>query len=281
MWRLAFHDGAWELLLVALLTLLLHSTRETVRCTQVNFLSLLLLLAFWETRQRAIGGLWLGLAIVVKPVFFLLPVYLLIRRHWATLGGLVATAIATCAFSIAAFGPRMFFSYFTANPVTLDVPDYFYTETVNQSLLATTLRWTQLDLAIHSPYDNPLFWSLAALLTGVTLWVTWRAPAGADDWLLGTWLLLSLLLFPKTLAHYGVLLLLPILLLWAHRHHFPGGAWMVAGLIGLLYISVYAEQATGGMILVWLALAFGSQFVPFGKGIKNNQDQAYVATALA
>jgi hypothetical protein len=255
LWRLFCPEGDFKSLwLTALLALALSSTIQTVRYTQVNFLLLLLLLGLWNWRSHWLGGVFLGLAFVIKPVFFLVPLYLLARRHYSAAVGLAATGVVACLASIAAFGPIMFGDYFTANPLAREMPNFLYTELVNQSLLATTLRLSQHDLSIQSPYANLLFWMLALPLAATTAWLVWRLPDQQDDLALALSVVLSLLLFPKTLAHYGVLLLPAILLLWSRREHFPGGVWSVGAILGGVYLAVGAQQAFIGMILVWAGL---------------------------
>jgi hypothetical protein len=260
MWRMFgqtddAYDVRW-LLVVALLTLGLRATLETIRFTQVNFLLLTLLLGVWHFRERWQAGVLLGLALVVKPVFFLLPLYFLVRGRWSALSALAATGVATCGVSIVAFGSNMFFDYFRANPVVQSIPSYFYTEWINQSLLATSLRLTDWNLDLHSPYANPLFLAGAGVLLTISGWLAWRLPRSADDWALAITLALTLLLFPKTLSHYVVLLVPAILLVWTNRQRVPGGIWFVVTLLGTVYLLVGAQQAFAGMILVWLSLAF-------------------------
>jgi len=255
LWRAFFPDADWTaLLLVALLTLMLRSTLETVRFTQVNFLSLALFLGVWQWRSKVLGGVLLGLALIVKPVFFLIPLYLLARGHLRAIVGVAITAVATSAASVLVFGWEMFLGYFRANPLSRDLPHYFYTEWINQSLLATSLRLTGQDLAVHGPYSNPLFWTGAAIFAAVSAWTIWRLPRDRDDWALAIALVLSLLLFPKTLSHYGVLLLPPLLLVWSRRDRLPFAAWTASLVIGTVYLLVGTQQLLPALIVLWLTL---------------------------
>ncbi|MFT5092797.1 MAG: hypothetical protein ACI93T_001618, partial [Porticoccaceae bacterium] len=61
-----------------------------------------------------------------------------------------------------------------------------------------------------------------------------------DELSLAIVLTLSLLLFPKTLSHYSVLLIVPLLFLWSRRESVPGGAIAT----GCLITAVFALCAT-------------------------------------
>ena len=169
LWKIFQSDsGLLGLALTAALVLMLRATLSTIAFGQVNFLVLLLLLLFWCDRERKRGGIWLALGIIVKPVLVFLLIYLLLRRHWRVIASTFVTLATVSILTIIVFGPVMFFSYFFANPIVYDMPDYLYTEPINQSLLATILRVTQYDFSHTSPLFQPIFIFLTLILTGIT-----------------------------------------------------------------------------------------------------------------
>jgi alpha-1,2-mannosyltransferase len=60
---------------------------------QVNGVEILLLVLAWERLPRASGGVFLGLALALKPVAALFCLALLVRRRWRALGSAAATVI--------------------------------------------------------------------------------------------------------------------------------------------------------------------------------------------
>jgi hypothetical protein len=250
-------SGLMGLALAAALVFMIRATLSTLAFGQTNFLVLLMLLLFWRDRERERGGIWLALGIFTKPFLAFLLVYLLLQRHWRAIASTIFALAAISLLSIVVFGPATFSSYFTANPVA-KMPDYVYTEMLNQSLLATILRLTEYDFSDTSPLTYPTFIALTLILAGITSWLVYRLDASHADWMLALTLSLALLLYPATLEHYSVLLIVPILLLWTHRQELIGGLWGVVVFITLTYVLIsyrggnYVFFATA---LNWFVLA--------------------------
>ncbi len=254
LWKLLLADGGRDgLLLTAALTLLAFATLFTLRLGQVNYVLMLFLLLFWRDRQRPRAGLWLALAVFVKPVAVFFFLYLFARRHWRAMTASIATMAVASLATILVYGPEMFFGYFVSNPIANDMPSYLYTELVNQSLLAAILRVTQFDLSTGSPLIHPLFLVLAAVLTVVTGWLAYRMSEQDEQWALALTVFFALLVFPKTLYHYGFITLAPVLLLWSRRHLLPDSPWSAVTFILLLNILLSNQN---GVIMTW-GLAFG------------------------
>lgn len=249
-------DGYEGLLLTAAITVMAFGALSTLRLGQVNFIEMLFLLLFWQDRRHPRGGIWLALAIFVKPVSVFLFLYLLARRRWQVIAASVAAMAVASLATILAYGPNMFFGYFVANPITESMPDYLYTETINQSLLATILRLTQTDPSVGSPMLQPLFLVAAALLTIVTGFLVYRSDEAGDEWGLALTFFYALLVFPKTLSHYSVLTIPPLMLLWSQRHHFASYPWSVTAVIMLLTVMM---SNNGGRVMTW-GLALGWLF---------------------
>lgn len=125
---------------------------------------------------------------------------------------MLPVAILTLAgitfLSIVTFGSDVFMS-FLRHP-TPDVPGYVYTEGVNQSLLATILHLSLCGTIKESPSFNPLYLGMSWLLTLITMWVVIR---NNDEWLILSTLFLAFIIYPTTLAHYSVFLIVPMVLL--------------------------------------------------------------------
>ena len=261
LWRLfARGDGPHAFLLTTVLFLMFHPTYQTVHFAQTNFLLLLCVLLFWIFRERWVGGAALGVGILVKPFLGLMPLYLLVRRRWAALCACIVTGTVLTLGAASLLGANLLASYIWRNPIAHDMPDKLYTEKINQSLLATLLRWTHFDLSINSPYALPLFWVFAGMLGAATVVFIIRAREENDDWAVALLLNTSLLVYPKTLEHYCLLLIVPLFLIWQDRDRLPGGPWLAAVAIGTAYAGVATHQAFFTLVLVWLILVVMGSF---------------------
>lgn len=255
--RRLFSKGAgwFGLALTAALVLVHRPVLVTLIVAQTNFLVLLMVLLYWRDRTTARSGVWLALGAMVKPLVFLVLLHPLARRQWRTLVSAILTLTAASALSVLVFGPRTFVAYFTRDP-TLGVPPVLYTEAVNQSLLAVILRlsgWTSTGTA---PIFHPLFLVSALVLTAITLGLVARSDDASDDWGIALTIVLSLLLYPGTLLHYGVLLLVPMLLIWERRGEIAGAGPVVA-FVTLQYALAY-RFTFAATALTWLLLAAAS-----------------------
>jgi hypothetical protein len=252
-------SGIWGLALVLLLVFSLHGTWDTIRFGQTNFLALILLLLYWRDRQKPWAGLWIALGIVVKLYFGVLLLDALIFRRWRVLLWSIGSGVALAAASLLLLGPSTFASYFILRP-TSRIPGWVYVEWMNQSLLGTLLRLTHASIEGGALAKNPLFLALAFLLTGITAWLVYRLGP-SSEWGLSLWILLALIVYPGTLAHYSVMLLPLLLLAWKERQQCLLGTWgtvtfvsAVAGLVGFhsnAFLAYVACWATVAAVAIW------------------------------
>ena len=154
----------------------------------------------------------------------------------------------------------MFFGYFMSNPIVLKMPNYLYTEDINQSLLATILRLTNFDFSAGSPYLQPIFIITAMLFTGITSFLVFHRKDEQEpysDYALALTITYALLLFPKTLTHYAVLLIVPILTIWTNRQNTSISPWLTLVFITIEFVLV----SLGGnfifisILIAWLFVA--------------------------
>jgi hypothetical protein len=219
MWRIFLGEhGILGLVLIAALLLRLSPTRDTFTLAQTNFLVMFFFLMFWANRAKPSGGPWLALCIVVKPYMALLLLYSFLTRKWGQLTAAIASLAVLTGVSAIAFGTDVVLSFIN-NP-TSKVPDFLYTEIVNQSLLATILRFDPSSLENGSPLTNPLFVALSLIITLITVFVTTKYTDNKkDEWAVLSLLFLALIVYPATLEHYSVFLIIPTaLLLQKHNH---------------------------------------------------------------
>jgi len=212
LWRLFLKEhGVLSLLLVAALLLVLNPTIGTFYYAQTNFIALLFFLAFWGTKSKDWGGVWLALCVVVKPYMAVLYFYPLLARRWKMLAVAIITLMSLTVLSTLAFGLDVLVSFFS-KPIS-KVPLYLYTEIVNQSLLATILRLSQDQIINGSPILNPVYLGISFVLLITTTFVAVVNRNNNDHWVILSILFLSLIIYPATLQHYSIFLILPVVLL--------------------------------------------------------------------
>ncbi len=242
--------------LVLALTLALPATQTTVGYAQTNFLLLLLIALTLRTRSTAGGAVWQMLAVWVKPFAAALLLVDLVRGNWRRLAIAAVTAAASLIAAALVLGPQTLLTYFRSNPAGRE-PASTFSESVNQSLLAVVLRAHHVTPAHVSALHEPMYVAVAALLLAVTVVLCMRAPRDSDL-ALALALLLGLLIYPATLNSYGVVLVVPLLVLWRHRDALPGktGAGAAVALIALVTIlQGYARFDFGANLALWICTA--------------------------
>jgi hypothetical protein len=218
LWK-TFFPG--KLALVVALTLLLPATLETFFHGQINFLAVLCVLCAWRARDRAVSGVYLVGAAIVKLMYGALWLYPLLRGRWRGLTAVVGATVVACLASLVAFGTGTFGTYLRDNPVTHRMPTYYFSTFVNQSLLGAILRAVPYANApqFGPPVHDPLYLAASAIVGLITIWLVIKQPRTSDgeDISIVLLILMGMLIYPWTLSNYFVLLLIPIGFLWARR----------------------------------------------------------------
>ncbi len=255
LWKIFLRgSGLTGLMLTAALVLTLKVTSMIIYFGQTIFIVLLMLLLFWRERERLRSGIWLTLGLFVKPVLALLPMVLVLQRNWRAMMSAVGAVVLISALAMIAFGAETFWDFFTVRPAA-NLPGDVYADPTNQSLLATVLRLTGDDLHGATPLFRAVFGVLSLLLAALTGWLVFRLGPDHADWALSLTLALALLIYPGALEHYSLLLIAPMLLLWARRQELIGGAWGVVGFMTLEYALIRGHYAFMANALAWAALA--------------------------
>jgi len=215
-------------------------------------------------------GVWLALAITVKPLLAALWLYALLQRRWRTLVASIATLALLTVAVIPAVGFRTLMTYVHANSLAHVAP-WVFSETTNQSLSSIVLRISGA-ASIGMVVSDLRYIAIAALLLTITTGLILRASAADADVSFSLVLSLGLILYPASLWHYAVLLIIPILTVWHRRASLPAAGVTAAALIVVLYALAIAnhEQVTGAAFLFsWLLsaglLAWLAKRAPVGK----------------
>lgn len=278
--------GLWRLqrfLPILALFLLWEPTLDSTRSGNVGAGATCLLIALaWRALRRnhqGQAGTLAGLALLLKPLTFLLLPYFLLRRQWRAAIGMAVTLALGILISLALMGPQPWADYL--GPVRVneepDVP-----VPGNVSLAGLVARWSAgyhefLHPGVHRAFIDlpPMLPSISlntALLLGtllagaVTLALgsqLWQRQAGASwnesaDAGFACILVLSFLIFPLAWDWNLVLLAMPLL-------------WLAVSIAQNRYSQAQARWFYGATLLLaipftWLIPAFqleGQRFVPW------------------
>jgi hypothetical protein len=219
LWKVFQPAPGWRgfLLTVALL-LSLSPTMATLAYGQISFLMLLFLALFWGQGNNWRGGVYLALTALGKPLgaFFVLRSF--VERSWRVVGGAAATLAVVVVATVWRFGWKLSFGYFTSH-LAARVPREMYVESNRQGLLAAVLRSESWDTVrgMTNPIMHPTYLAAAALLVIVSAILVVLLRSSNRDLALAILVPCALLVYPATITHYGVILILPVLYLWGTR----------------------------------------------------------------
>ena len=240
--------------LIVAIVMALPSTQVNLGNAQTNFLLLFAIALVFVQRRLLQSAVWLTLAIWIKPYVGILFLLDIIRGQWRRL--LVAATTVVVSFGVAALilGPTTMLTYVRSNPGGRE-PAFAFVESVNQSLLAVILR-SQTNVPVHvSVLHEPIFIGIALVMLAVTTFLCFRASRNSDL-AFGLSLLLGMLVYPGTLASYGIMLILPLLIVWRSRDRLPGNCWTVIIATACVTIAqgTFASIFAGNLAL-WLFCA--------------------------
>jgi hypothetical protein len=218
-WRTFLADVEWTgLPLAAVLVLSFWPTLSMVNYGQSDALLLCAAVLLVATQTRPIGGLWLALGTIVKPLFLILVLAPLVRRHWAMLGVagltfLIPTLVATALFGVQGM------SGFVDQLGTLGT--YRFTQTANTSIsgLLTRLPFAERGPGglAAAPFGNPWFLGIGLALTVVSVHLIDRRERVTWTMAIALVVPVALLVYPGSLVHYAMLQLVTLLAVWRER----------------------------------------------------------------
>lgn len=257
LWRRLFEPhGMWELAFTTAMVLTLRATYSTYAFGQTGFLLLLFLLLFWRDRNRISGGAYLALAMVVKPVAAFFLGWTVLDRRWRSVMATVLVLAGLAAVTALVFGSEVFTSFITSNAVSR-MPHSYYSSNINQSLLATWVRATHYDFGRGSPLMQPAFIAMILAIAGVTFGMEMKLGRSRSALGLAIGIPAALLIYPQTLEHYSVLLLLPMLFIWTRQQELDVSPVVAVTFLTLEYALVrYREGRLDffAILLCWVAL---------------------------
>jgi hypothetical protein len=208
LWKIFFKNFGLEgFLISSSLFMLMGSTRTSVGVEQTSFIYLFFLLLIWKDHNNYKSGIWLAIGIFIKPVLIFLYIYFLFNRNWKQIFMSILTCILIVLITISFFNLEIFISYFIKNP-TSHLPIDIYTEWSNQSLFASVLRLTgNFNNSIYIVI--PIYIFIISSISFISFKIINKKPS-----IIFILVLISgLLLYPASLNHYSIILIIPILFL--------------------------------------------------------------------
>jgi len=202
------HENKWvHLLIVISLMLIMQSTEQTLYYCQTNFFLLFFILLAYRNMANWKSGMFLALAVVIKPIAAFMSLYFLINRKWKPLQSLILTGIILILISISAFGMNNFITFFISPP-TLRIPQDWYLDSYNQSLYAFLYR-LKIDNSMEflSANISKIYIAASLLLTSLTCIASYKLAKSNIKASFLIFLPLSLLIYPLFWQHYAVILL--------------------------------------------------------------------------
>jgi hypothetical protein len=247
-----------SILLTALMVLGLYQVFVTLSFGQTNLIILLLTLLFWRDQDNPRAGIWMGLIIGLKLNFAIFLLYALVRRKRSVFLYTGAFLILLTALTMLAFGVETTLTFFNPQTSTLmtGYNMHMYTTDVNQSVLAMILRLPNTVSLSSTPLFNPIFIAADFLLTVISAYLSFRQRQADSIWAFTLIILLTLLITPHSLMYYGVLLLIPIFLIWSVRETLRGSVLVAVVVIMLLFTLVGREGGKIGFFANFLAWLF-------------------------
>lgn len=240
-------------LVAAALVLGLQATYSAMFYAQTDFWLVAAWLAACLTTNSKRQGIWLGLAIVVKPLAAVVALDLLVRNQWRSLAAMAVPPVAGLAIFLALQGPVGLETYGNRNPLAEEILTAKYTEPMNQSLLSVLLRASD-----SQPGKRPVLFApfviLGSLLTLITATVLFRLSEELRPLGIGYTVALGLLIYPGSLAHYCVFLLVAMALLWRERERLSCPAWALIATIAIPYGLVWGRAFFAANLVAWLLL---------------------------
>lgn len=202
------HESKWiQLIFIVVLILIFPGSKGTLDVSQTNFFILFLLLLIFKDPDNWKAGIYLALAVIVKPIPVVWALYFIINKKWKPLFSFIISGIIIVLLSILQLGFHNFMTYFTSPPV-LRIPLASFSEDINQSINAVFSRISfQMGLDSILQHMNGIVLIVTIVLAILTCIASYKLAKTGNKASFLIFLPLSLLIFPGTLTHYAVQLI--------------------------------------------------------------------------
>jgi hypothetical protein len=242
-------------LFAAALVMLSHAATVNVAFGQTLWFGLAVTLAVMHAGPRLVSGLYAAGALLIKPFLLCVPAYLFLQRYWRSLAASIITYAVVALLVVILFGFETTAAYFSVNPADR-VPVWLYSQGINQSLLGTILRLAQPFTPLETrPIAYPPFLVSAVVVLTSTALLAVGLARTRDPLLLSLLLTCALLVYPGTLTHYSVFLIVPTVQLLERHPGVMRSPRLFAFILGSLYFLMGAQSAAFfANLAAWLAV---------------------------
>jgi hypothetical protein len=224
-----------------ILVVTFNASLLTISYSQILFILLFVLLMLFRYKEKPVSGLFLALAVFLKPFAGILLIYFIVRRRMQPVLVFILSFVFICLITTIFFGFLPFVEYLTNNPV-LREPNWLFNESINQSLLAELLRFfTKNKIIAHGLYYLLSFVLLS--FTGILIYMK-RKEYENYDIFFPLLLSISLLIYPSGMAYYSVVQIISVLILLRYITDIEISALLIfifylLSFGGLFYINIF------------------------------------------
>ncbi|MEL4457157.1 glycosyltransferase family 87 protein [Lutimonas vermicola] len=256
--NLFFKRIGFESIMISTILVLTYSwTANIIFYTQILFILLFFLLLFYKYRDQPFGGVFLAVAIFVKPFAAILFMYLIIKRQDKAILFFILSCLIICSITAMAFGIDPFIEYFLNNP-TLREPAWLFTEGNNQSLLAQLFR----AMPENKSFAKIIYYIASGVLVFIFGGIIYQNKNSQKMFGIFFVILLTvaLIIYPSGQRNYAIVHLLSILILLKYLKKLDTSALLIflfylVSYAGLFYINIFL-LITCLIIIYWERVDF-------------------------
>ena len=263
LWRTLFPlRRPTDLAVIVTLALLFKPTFDTISWGQSTFLMVLILVLALRSRGTVLGPVWLAIGSIIKPFLLGPVVWFVLRRRWTALAAAALTMVLSLGLAIAVFGVETCRGFLHEGAVGRYAPQ-MYVQSINQSLIAITLRAFGASHIGESPLALAALAVLGLALAAVTAVAVWRGGTCGALWSFGAVSIAILLVYPHSLDHYSVVLFPWVVAMWMVRDRLLGGGGGVIAFLTIVYVlhaSAEDDATFVARVLMWGAMV-GLSFI--------------------
>ncbi|HEX5111435.1 MAG TPA: glycosyltransferase 87 family protein, partial [Saprospiraceae bacterium] len=168
------------------------------------------------------------------PYMAIFIIYFIIRRNRQAILYFLISSIAIAGITMLFFGLAPFKSYLFHSP-TLRIPDWVYSEIVNQSLHAVLIR-----LGLITGGKSLMYIQVVAVIVLLSVfYLVYLVRRELYEFVIPFLLVIGLLLYPGTLMYYGVLMLFIIFQFFDQRTQLAiNNVYLATGIVAIFaYLS--------------------------------------------
>jgi hypothetical protein len=247
-----FNTKGYEGIMIStVLVLSFMSTLITIIYSQTLFILLFFLLLFYKFRDKPIAGVFLSVAIFIKPFAGILFFYFIARRLKMTALVFIISSLVISSITALIFGYQPFIEYFLNNP-NLREPEWLFTETTNQSLLAELYR----NLPDHKSIANLLYITISSIVVATfgTLIFLKKNEIHLHNIFVVIILSVGLIIYPSGQCNYPEVHLISVMILLRYFGRLDTSAFFIfmfyiVSYAGLFYLNLFL--LLGSVLLIY------------------------------